>query len=110
MWRQYFDGDNAVEAGIFGAVHLAHPSSANTREDFVRAQTFTGDDRHGLPLTSDGGEYNAVVLAKLCVFGECDRKDEETFPRFPRRMWFATPTNNRVGYFYLAEPTERAGK
>jgi streptogramin lyase len=26
------------------------------------------------------------------------------------RMWFATPTNNRVGYFYLTEPTERAGK
>jgi virginiamycin B lyase len=24
------------------------------------------------------------------------------------RMWFATPTNNRVGYFYLAEPTQRA--
>ena len=26
------------------------------------------------------------------------------------RMWFATPTNNRVGYFYLTEPTEHAGK
>lgn len=24
------------------------------------------------------------------------------------RMWFATPTNNRVGYFYLAEPTRQA--
>lgn len=24
------------------------------------------------------------------------------------RMWFGTPTNNRVGYFYLAEPTQRA--
>jgi virginiamycin B lyase len=24
------------------------------------------------------------------------------------RMWFSTPTNNRVGYFYLAEPTQRA--
>ena len=23
-------------------------------------------------------------------------------------MWFATPTNNRVGYFYLAEPTQHA--
>jgi virginiamycin B lyase len=26
------------------------------------------------------------------------------------RMWFATPTNNRVGYFYLTEPTQRASK
>jgi virginiamycin B lyase len=24
------------------------------------------------------------------------------------RMWFATPTNNRVGYFYLAEPKQSA--
>jgi hypothetical protein len=23
-------------------------------------------------------------------------------------MWFATPTNNRVGYFYLAEPKQSA--
>ena len=26
------------------------------------------------------------------------------------RIWFATPTNNRVGYFYLAAATERASK
>jgi hypothetical protein len=26
------------------------------------------------------------------------------------RMWFATPTNNRVGYFYLTGPTEHASK
>jgi virginiamycin B lyase len=26
------------------------------------------------------------------------------------RIWFATPTNNRVGYFYLATATERASK
>jgi virginiamycin B lyase len=26
------------------------------------------------------------------------------------RIWFATPTNNRVGYFYLADTTERASK
>ncbi|HWF36994.1 MAG TPA: carboxypeptidase regulatory-like domain-containing protein [Candidatus Acidoferrales bacterium] len=26
------------------------------------------------------------------------------------RMWFATPTNNRVGYFYLAEPKQSASK
>jgi len=26
------------------------------------------------------------------------------------RIWFATPTNNRVGYFYLANTNERASK
>jgi streptogramin lyase len=26
------------------------------------------------------------------------------------RIWFATPTNNRVGYFYLTSPNERASK
>ena len=25
------------------------------------------------------------------------------------RMWFGTPANNKVGYFYLAGPTQRAG-
>jgi streptogramin lyase len=26
------------------------------------------------------------------------------------RIWFATPTNNRVGYFYLTSPSERASR
>ena len=37
MRRQNLDGDNAVEAGILGAVNLTHPARANTGEDFVGA-------------------------------------------------------------------------
>jgi virginiamycin B lyase len=34
----------------------------------------------------------------------------EFFPDSQGRIWFATPTNNRVGYFYLATANERAAK
>ena len=55
------DGNDLVETGIAGAVHFAHPARANTREDLVRAETLAREDRHGLLLTSDGREYNAVT-------------------------------------------------
>jgi hypothetical protein len=35
------DGNDSVETGIAGAVGLAHPASANTREDFVTPSRFT---------------------------------------------------------------------
>ena len=35
MRRQNFDGDDAVQARVAGAVHLAHPARANGGEDFV---------------------------------------------------------------------------
>src|ERR1700680_4916522 len=50
MRWQNLDGDDPVQTGIFGAVNLTHPSGANTREDFVRAQTFAGENGHGLLL------------------------------------------------------------
>ena len=53
MRWQNFNGDDSVQTGVFGAVNLTHPSGANIREDFVRAQTFARKDRHGLPLTWD---------------------------------------------------------
>ena len=36
--RQDFDGDGPLETRVPCRVHLAHPSSAERREDFVRAQ------------------------------------------------------------------------
>jgi hypothetical protein len=42
---QDFDGYGALQAGIAGAVHLAHPARANCREDFEGAQTFASEDR-----------------------------------------------------------------
>ena len=38
-FRQDFDGDRPMQAGVNGAVHLAHASSADRGEDLVRAQT-----------------------------------------------------------------------
>jgi hypothetical protein len=81
IWED-LDGNDSVKTGIAGAVDLAHPASANTREDFVRAQTFAGDDRHGLLLTSDGGEYNAVRYLQSCVFFGNAIGDSQTPSRF----------------------------
>jgi hypothetical protein len=50
------------------AVNLTHPSGANIREDFVRAQTFARKDRHGLLVTWNRGEYNAVRHLHDSVF------------------------------------------
>jgi hypothetical protein len=33
---QDFDGDDAVEAGVFGAVHLTHSTRPNGSENSVR--------------------------------------------------------------------------
>jgi hypothetical protein len=35
MVRQDFDGDDTVETRVAGAVHLTHPSGANTGENFT---------------------------------------------------------------------------
>ena len=35
--RQHFDGDDAIEARIVGAVHFAHPARTEHGLDFVRA-------------------------------------------------------------------------
>jgi hypothetical protein len=40
MRGQNFDGNDAVQTGIAGLAHFAHPARTNTIEDFVRAQTF----------------------------------------------------------------------
>jgi hypothetical protein len=35
MRRQNFDGDDAIESRVAGAVHLTHPAGAYAGEDFV---------------------------------------------------------------------------
>ena len=34
----YFDGDVAAEAVVVRTVHLSHPTFADEREDFIRAE------------------------------------------------------------------------
>ena len=48
--RQDFDGHVAVELGVARAVDLAHPASAQRREDFVRAESVARSERHQLRL------------------------------------------------------------
>ncbi len=38
--------DDAIQAGVAGAVHLAHAPGADRREDFVRTEPGSGVDRH----------------------------------------------------------------
>ena len=37
MIRQDFDGDESVQTGVPGAVHVTHPSGTNSGEDFIGA-------------------------------------------------------------------------
>ena len=40
------NGDVAAEGGVFGAIHLAHPSSADGREDLVQAELVARGEGH----------------------------------------------------------------
>jgi hypothetical protein len=46
---QDFDGDDAIQTSIAGAINLTHPTCPNGREDFIGAQTLTGLAGHGPP-------------------------------------------------------------
>jgi hypothetical protein len=43
-----FDGDDAVQAGVPGAVDFAHAACADGREDLIRAKFVAGRKRHVL--------------------------------------------------------------
>ncbi len=45
--RQDLDGDGAIEAGVAGAVDLAHAPGADQAEDFVWTQARASSQRHG---------------------------------------------------------------
>jgi len=47
--RQNLDGDDSIEARVTRAVHFTHPARSNQGKSFVRAQTLTWEDRHGVP-------------------------------------------------------------
>ena len=71
-WRkrlgQNLNGDDSIQAGITRLVDSAPSASADARNEFVRAQTFAGENRHGLLLTGNGGEYSAVRHSQDCAF------------------------------------------
>jgi len=43
-------------------------------------------------------------------FPHSENTIREFFPDSEGRMWYGSPSNNKVGYFYLTGATERAGK
>ena len=45
------DRDGPIEARIAGAIDLAHASSADERDDFIRAEAHAGCQGHGLALS-----------------------------------------------------------
>ena len=44
---KYFDGDGAVEAGVFRLVDFTHAARPDGREDFVRPELGSGVEWHG---------------------------------------------------------------
>jgi len=66
--RQDFDRDDSFQAGIFGAIHLSHSARTHSGNDLVGAQTLAGSNRHGSPVKSVSGEYNAPKPLGTCFF------------------------------------------
>ena len=62
--RQHLDGHVAAEAGVEGAVDLAHPAGPDRAQDLVRPQPRPGRERHGLlqwihrMMTHSRGPFN----------------------------------------------------
>src|SRR5260370_25319240 len=46
MRRQNFDGNNAVEPCVAGAIHFSHPARTDSGEDFVRSESSSGLHAH----------------------------------------------------------------
>lgn len=44
--RQYLDREVPSQPRVPGAIHLAHPSRANSRHDFVGTELRTRQERH----------------------------------------------------------------
>ncbi len=49
-FRQDLDGDGPLQAGVGGAIHLAHAAFAEEADDFMGSQTGTGRERHAPTL------------------------------------------------------------
>src|ERR1700680_3084752 len=65
MRRQNLDGDDSVEAGIFGAVNLSHPARTHGGGDFVWPQAVSGEEGHGLLPTWNGQSITVEAQNRL---------------------------------------------
>jgi hypothetical protein len=48
MFGKHFDGNGAVEARVFGAIHFTHAAGSERGYDFVRAKASAGSEGHTL--------------------------------------------------------------
>ena len=56
-----FDGDDAIEARVARLVDLAHTAGSDGGDDFIRAESSAGSERHGEWLDyAGGGDFRAV--------------------------------------------------
>ncbi len=60
LWREHFDGDDAIEAGVAGAVDLAHAASADGRDNFIGYRD--GRRREGHGRRDRNGEVQALLV------------------------------------------------
>ena len=64
MSRKNFYRDDAIEARIAGAVHLAHPARANRAGNFVRAEFCAGGEHH---LFSFAAQFRTMDMGSTSV-------------------------------------------
>ena len=63
--EEQLDRDFAIQARVFGEVHLAHATGSERGDDFVRTQASTGSERHS--------EMNLACLAGFLGRDELSR-------------------------------------
>ena len=59
----HFDRDIPIQPGVMRAVHLAHSTRANGREDFVRAEFCAGRKRHRSGSAKFSRSKSGLLLA-----------------------------------------------
>ncbi len=70
LTRQHFDRDQAIEAGIPGAIDFTHPTRAERIENLVRAKASTGHHAH---VTGSRLWHGASASRRPCAQGTHSR-------------------------------------
>jgi hypothetical protein len=79
------DGDGAVEAGVSPAPDLAHPASADRRDELVGPEPRTWLKGHGIPEDSIPQDPAEEVRAGVWVLDRADAAS--VFARDPGALW-----------------------
>ena len=80
-WRQYLEGDVALELRIAGAIHLAHATGAELADDFVARELLSWSERFAMVVerrtAGSAGQFSGskqrfdlapqIVVVAACV-------------------------------------------